>query len=409
MVATEPNGSPLSQLRNFLVERFVGGGELEGFVEENLIDLGPEVGWDGSLASQVRDLTTAIMNHGVLDELWPALRHARPELVAEIDRLAGLDWTTRVRFSGAGRVPDVRWLAAGAGAVVLAIVVGVAVFNGSEGDGATLASTSTTGPEPTVPSLATTTVAPPSSSAGSTPQLVVTSVRAFNGDLPSEQSAIQLLVANRGDAAVNVDRATFRVTKTRTVDCKLLGFTGEVALFARGAELGAYSVPIYDHEDSSDGTVRLTLNPPRRFEPDGEETLVLFDLDETRRTPEGGTTPPYVDEQTFLDGELQVQFVLFEIEITIETTSGAVVDAGTVVVAHPRLLSGLLTSDDISATCGWEGVDVDLEGLDLYSEKLLANRAAVAEFCDSPSVRGQIGANEQLDSLIQAAALCEQS
>jgi hypothetical protein len=99
-MATDRTGSPLAQLREFLVQRFVGSRELEAFVEENFNELLADVNWETKLTRQARDLTTQLMNHGLLDQLWPALRAAREEFADEIDRLSALDWTTRTTRSG---------------------------------------------------------------------------------------------------------------------------------------------------------------------------------------------------------------------------------------------------------------------------------------------------------------------
>jgi len=415
-LATDPTNPPIGQLREFLVARFAASGDLEAFVSENFYDLSAEISWEASLTNQAREFTTLLMSHGRMDQLWPALHAARPELSVEIERLSKLDWSAGSPGLPSPAPIDRRLLAGGAAAVVLAVVIGVVVVGGGSND--TDAPTSTASPttqpatstEPPSTTQATTTTAAPAAS--SEPRqdsgLEVTSIRAFNSELPEEQSAIQLLVANRGDVPVNVDRVTFEVSRTGSADCVVLPFTGFGSYFARGADLPAYSVPIYEYRDDPDMTGRLTLNPPRRFEADGEETLLTFDLDETRMTPDEPAEPPYVDEVFLLDGIAEIGYSVFELEITLETTSGDPVSAGTVAVAHPQFVAGLLAADQIPSTCDWNTTEVDYEGLDPFSVALLENRESISPFCETPVTRGVIGANDQLDAALREADLCDE-
>ena len=415
-MATEPTSPPIGQLREFLVSGFAGGGDLEAFVSENFFDLSAEISWEASLTNQARELTTLLMSHGRLDQLWPALHAARPGLSQEIEHLSELDWSTRAPSRQSPEPMDRRVLAGGAAAVVLiAIIVVVVVVTGGDD---TVASTSTASPttqpatsaEPQPTTLSTTTTTAPAAPGEPVQDtgLEVTSIRAFNGDRPEEQSAIQLLVANRGDVPVNVDRVTFVVSRTASADCVVLPFTGFGSFFARGADLPAYSVPVYEYRDNPESTGRLPLNPPRRFEADGEETLLAFDLDDTRMAPVEPAEPPYVDEVYFLDESAEIGYSVFELEITLETTSGELVSAGTVAVAHPQFVPGLLTADQIPTTCDWGTTEVDYEGLDPFSEALVDNRESIRPFCETTVTRGLIGANEQLDAALREANLCDE-
>jgi hypothetical protein len=125
-------------------------------------------------------------------------------------------------------------------------------------------------------------------------------------------------------------------------------------------------------------------------------------------TPDEPAEPPYVDEVFLLDGTAEIGYGIFELEITLETTSGDPVSAGTVAVAHPRLVPGLLTGDQIPSACDWNTGEVDLEGLDPYSESLLQNRESIGAFCQTPMTRDVIGANEQLDAALREANLCNE-
>ena len=130
------------------------------------------------------------------------------------------------------------------------------------------------------------------------------------------------------------------------------------------------------------------------------------DLDETRVAPDSAETPPFVDERFYLDEIEQVGFVVFEIRVALETTTGETVEGGTVAVAHPRLAPHLVTEGSISNACGWRDPAVSIDGDDEFSRKLLDNRSQIAQFCDSPEVRGRIGANENLDSLLRDVIGC---
>lgn len=405
------SASPIAQLRDFIVDRFPDSGQLEGFVEDYFPGLGPHIAWEGTLANQARELTSALVSRGLLDQLWPALRSVRPVFAQDVDRLAGLDWTSRTRIDPPSPVMSTRWLVGGAVAVGLAIVIGVVTFNGSgdstEPSGPT-ETTQSAGVGETIQATTVSTTLPETTTvplAQQGPPLEVSSIKAFNGIEPAEQSAIHVFVRNTSSVAVNVDRVTFTINKTGTADCKIIGFAGSGSFFARGADLGPYSVPIYDYADSADAAGRLTINPPRRFEADSEETLLMFDLDASH-APEGDVSPPYFDERFLLDGEEQVGFTAFEIHVELETTDGETVDAGTVVVAHPRLLSGLLTVEDISVTCGWEDADVSSDGPGSVSSKVQGNLSEIVQFCESPVVRGLIGGNEQMDSLLRDVVGC---
>jgi len=405
------SASPIAQLRDFIVDRFPDSGELEGFVEDYFPGLGPHIAWEGTLANQARELTSALVSRGLLDQLWPALRSVRPAFAQDVDRLAGLDWTSRTRIDPPSPVMSTRWLVGAAAAVGLAIVIGVVAFNGSGGSADPTAPTETTQSAAAGETVQTTTMSttlPETTTATPTepgPPLQVSSIRAINGSEPAEQSAIQMFVRNTSSVAVNVDRVTFTINKTGTADCKILGFTGFGSFFARGADLEAYSVPIYDYANSADAAGSLIINPARRFEADGEETLLMFDLDAST-APEGDVSPPYFDERFLLDGEEQVGFTAFEIHVQLETTDGETVDAGTVVVAHPRLLPGLFTVEDIPATCGWEDGEVSSDGPGSVSSKVQDNLSEIVQFCESPVARGLIGGNEQMDSLLHDVVGC---
>ncbi len=310
---------------------------------------------------------------------------------------------------------DSRWLLAGAAAaVIIAIVAVVALTSGDGGATAAPATTTTasiasqgvgttSNPQATTTSPTEPIGAPPSSS-DATPTLEVTSVRAFNGDLPEEQSAIQVFLRNSGEVAVNLDRAIFTVVRATAFDCNLLPATGgpELDLFARGFALPPYSVPIFEFVDGA--PARVSLNPPRRIPADQEEVLLAFDLDYTLGESEFVTlpddvSPPYYDEEFVAEGDPYPGMTIFEIEVGVMATTGESFDGQTVVVAHPRLEEGFFTAEGLAATCGFP--------LDEFTEEAAAqHRAEIVTHCDATVVNGELGANAQFDRLMRDLIDC---
>lgn len=76
------------QLRTFLIERFAEGNSLQRFVKDNFGDeVSGQVTWTASLTDQADTLIGVLLQQGLLEKLWPALRAERKLFVSEIQKL----------------------------------------------------------------------------------------------------------------------------------------------------------------------------------------------------------------------------------------------------------------------------------------------------------------------------------
>jgi hypothetical protein len=74
----------------FLTERFSEPGTLVRFVDHYFAQVGREVNLEGSLAAQADSLIAVLIDHGLVEQVWDALRTEREQFTAEIDEMAGL-------------------------------------------------------------------------------------------------------------------------------------------------------------------------------------------------------------------------------------------------------------------------------------------------------------------------------
>ncbi len=81
-----------ARLQEFLGKRYADSKDLRAFVEDTFgTDASNSIGWEEGVNDETSDLIRWLESHGRFADLWPALRTAFPNFVAEIDALAA-EW-----------------------------------------------------------------------------------------------------------------------------------------------------------------------------------------------------------------------------------------------------------------------------------------------------------------------------